>query len=202
MKNIMPVFTRIFFIGFLMGCISACSANECVEVILGSVTLSIPKQHMTPTTPRRSTSGNFIFLFDSSVPGVDCADWCKDLFVNISSISSSPEQQWKNLSPKFTGRRNGNYNVYLSRFDQGSSKPLREILVPSDAIRPEEEFYSCVPNDRVLSPHCEINVVTKNGLTAKFSIQRKSLIKARVAANFIKASIDQFSENNIKGICK
>ena len=135
--------------------------NECVEVTLGSVQLSVPKQHMTRATPRKDNSGNFIFAFDSTVPGVECVSGCKDLFVNISSTSPTPEQKWKNLDPKFTGRMSGKYRVYLSRLDQGSSKPLEEILVPSNAVRLQDEFYACDPEGRAINPLCKITIIAK-----------------------------------------
>lgn len=179
------------------------SSNGCVDVTLGSVHLSVPQQHMTPTTPRKSGSGNFIFAFDSTVPGIDCPVGCKDLFVNISYMGvSTPEQQWTFKEPKFTGRSSGKYRIYLDRFTYDSSKPLQEILVPLDAVRPQDEFYGCVPEGRVVNPGCIITVVAKSGLVAQFSIPRKVLSKARDAANFVAQSIDQFSENHSKGICK
>lgn len=178
------------------------SSNGCVDVTLGSVQLSVPQQHMTPTTPRKSGSGNFIFAFDSTVPGIECPVGCKDLFVNISSTNPTPEQQWKYLEPKFTGRSSGKYRIYLDRFDQGSSKPLQEILVSSDAVHPQNEFYACTPEGREVNPGCITTVVTQSDLTAQFSIRRKVLIKAQDAGSFVIHSINQFSENHLKGICK
>jgi hypothetical protein len=157
---------------------------------------------MTPTTPRKSGSGNFIFEFDSTVPGVECPVGCKDLFVNISSTSPTPEQIWKNLEPTFTGQTSGKYRVYLTRYDQGGLKPLREILVPVEAVLPQDDFYSCNLENPLMNPGCSITVVAKSGLVAEFSIRRKVLARAREAASFVTQSIDQFAENHSKGICR
>jgi hypothetical protein len=190
---------------FINGC-SSRSNNACVDVTLGQVHLKVPQQNMTPTTPHKDNSGNFIFAFDSSVPGIECVGWCNDLFVNISSTNPTPEQNWIYREPKFTGRTSGNYRVYLDRITN-IYDPLWEILVPSDALHPQDEYYVCDPEgqglkSRGVNPLCTITVVTKSGLVARFSIRRKVLIKAREAASFVIQSIDQFSENHIKGICK
>src|ERR1039457_741124 len=144
-------FKRLYLIliGMLLSSPSAWSSDGCVDVTLGPVPLSVPQQHMTPTTPRKSSTGNFIFAFDSTIPGIDCQIGCKDLFVTVSyAVAGTPEQQWIYKEPKYTGQSSGKYRVYLSRFDQGSFKPLQEILVPSEVVRPQDEFYGCVPEGR------------------------------------------------------
>jgi len=175
---------------------------ECANVTLGEVKLSVPQQHMTPKTPRKGNSGNFIFAFDSSVEGIECPVGCKELFVNISAIGSSPKQKWEYLEPEFTGRTTGKYHIYLTRFDREISKPSLEILVPLDAVNAQNEFYPCGLEGSVPYPGCYVFIVAKNGLVADFSIQRKVLVRARDAASFVAQSIDQFSENYSKGICK
>ena len=197
MKNNSSLPPLILFIVLLLtsGCSNG-AASGCVEVTVGSVKLSVPKQQ------RISPFGNFTFTFDSHIPGVDCPLGCDDLFVNASSTNLTPEQVWKNLEPKFTGRMSDSYRVYLTRYDWVSSKPLREILVPLDAVHPQDEFYSCDLEEQGNNPGCEIRVVTKSGLTAYFDIRRKVLGKAREAASFVTQSIDQFAENHTKGICK
>lgn len=171
------------------------SSNGCVDVTFGSVHLSVPQRQ--PIT----SFGNFTFVFDSNVKGVDCPVGCDDLFVNISSTSPTLEKSWIFMEPKFTGRLSGSYRVYFDRFTD-VSKPTREILVPLDAVRPQDEYYVCTPEGRVVNPTCNIRVVAKSGLVAEFSIPRKVLSKAREAASFVTQSIDQFSENHTKGICK
>lgn len=179
------------------------SSDGCVDVTLGPVQLSVPQKHMTPTTPRKSDTGNFIFTFDSTAPGIECPVGCKDLFVTITyGVAATPEQQWIFREPKFTGHMIEKYRIYLSRFDWESSRPLEEILVPMDAIRPQDEFYACLLVANAVNPLCTITVVAKSGLVAQFSIPRRVLVRARDAARFVTQSIDQFSENNMKGICK
>jgi len=195
--------TLAAIIGLLLSGCSDAATNGCVDVALGPILLSVPQRHLTPRTPHKSNSGNFIFPFDSSMPGIDCPVGCKELFANISyKGTSTPEQQWIFGEPKFTGRSSGKYRVYLSRFDWGNSKPLVEILVPSDAVNPQEEFYSCTAEGRVANPGCHVTIVAKSGLVARFSVPRKVLAKARDAASYVTQSIDQFSENHFKGICK
>ena len=197
---------KVIILGILtLGIVSVLSddwpPDGCVDVMLGSVPLRVPRQHMTPTTPRNDNSGNYIFAFDSSVPGVECAMGCKDLFVNISSTHTKPEQSWIFLEAKFTGRLSGNYRIYRDRFAYGPT-PHYEILVPSDAVRPQDEFYICAVEGRSASPSCLTVVVVTGGLTAQFWIPRKVLVRARDATHFVTQSINQFSENHIKGICK
>ena len=197
-------FKLVFFVSVWLALNSAPAwpENECVEVTLGTVQLSVPKQHMTPTTPRKDNSGNFIFAFDSTVPGIECVGGCKELFVNISSTSPTPEQNWIYIKPKLTGRTSGTYRIYDDPLFRGTPKYLWEILVPSDVARPQDEFYVCTPEGRVVNPGCNIKVVTKSGLVAAFSIRRKVLSRARDAASFVTQSINQFSENHVKGTCK
>ncbi len=179
------------------------SSDGCVDITLGSVQLSVPQKHMTPTTPRKSDTGNFIFSFDTTVPEIECAVGCKDLFVTITyGVAATPEENWIFIEPKFTGRMSGKYRVYIDRFTYDPNSPLREILVPSDAVRPQDEFYYCDPEEPDVNPLCTITVVAKTGLVAQFSIPRKVLVRARDAARFVTQSIDQFSENHVKGICK
>lgn len=192
---------RIAWIWLLLNSPWAWSSDGCVDVTLGSVQLSVPLQHITPSTPRKSGSGNFIFAFDLSVPGVECPVGCEELFVNISSSSPTPEQNWIYREPKFTGRTSGKYHIYFDRFTY-VPKPLEEILVPSDALRPQDEFYACLPEGRVENPHCIVTVVAKSGLVGQFWIPRKVLVRARDAAKLVTQSIDQFAENYSKGICK
>ena len=196
MKNNSSLIHLAFIALLLMSGCSNGAVDGCVEVTVGSVKLSVPKQQ------RISPFGNFTFVFDSHVPGVDCPLGCDDLFVNISSTTSTLEQLWKYLDPEFTGRMSGAYRVYLDRFDRASSKPLREILVQTDTTRSHDEFYRCDLEDRENNPGCNIRIITKSGLTAEFSIRRKALSKAREAASFVTQSIDQFAENHTKGICK
>ncbi|MDD4911595.1 MAG: hypothetical protein PHP57_04820 [Sideroxydans sp.] len=177
------------------GCTNA-AVEGCVDVAFGSVHLSVPKQQ------RISAFGNFTFAFDTHIPGVACPMGCDELFVNASSNNATPEQVWKNLAPQFTGRMSGSYRIYVDQFDQAVSKPLEEILVPSEVARPQDEFYSCDLEDPKNNPGCEVRVVTKSGLTAYFSIRRKSLSKAREAGGFVKTTLEQFYDNHTKGICK
>ncbi len=179
--------------------VSGCSngaADGCVDVAFGSVHLSVPKQQ------RISAFGNFTFAFDTHIPGVDCPQGCDELFVNVSPSNVTPEQAWKNLAPQFTGRMSGTYRVYLTRYDWGATKPLREILVPFEANHPQDEFYSCTLENQEKNSGCEVGVVTQSGLTAYFDVRRKSLSKAREASSFVKQTLEQFSDNQAKGICK
>lgn len=188
---------------FLLTSLAACDTKECVDINLGAVPLSVPKQYLTPTTPRQSSNGNFIFPFDSSIPGIDCPVGCKELFVNISHGVIYPvEQRWNFLDPEFTGRTSDEYKIYLSRFDREGSKIRREILVPTDTSSRQDEFYSCHIEGSGPNPLCSTIVVTKSELAAEFSIPRKVLPKMRKAIQFITDSIEQFSENRKKGICK
>lgn len=181
----------------------ACDTKGCVDVTLGAVPLSVPKQYLTPTTPRKSSNGNLLFPFDSSIPGIDCPVGCKELFVNISHGVIFPvDDRWDFLDPKFTGRISGEYKIYLSRFEREGSKVRREILVPTDISRPQDEFYSCDLEGSWSNPLCKTIIVTKSGLAAQFSIPRKVLPKMREAIRFVTASIEQFSENHKRGICK
>lgn len=180
-------------------------SSECVDVTLGSVQLSIPKQYLMPgrSAPYKDSSSNFIFAFDSSIPGIDCPLACKELFVNVSSNVPTPEQNWEFLAPKFTGRTSDGYRIYFDQFTY-MPKPLNEILVPLDATRPQDEFYLCdLKSERHdLTPLCRMKIVARNGLIARFSIPRKVLGKVREATKFVTQSIDRFSENHEKGICK
>ncbi len=171
------------------------SSNGCVDITFGSVRLSVPQRHIT------SHNNNFTFVFDSNVKGVDCPVGCNDLLVNVSSTNPTPEQNWKYSEPKFTGRMSGTYRIYYDRFTD-TSKPTRETLVPSDVVLSQDEFYVCTPEGRVVNPTCNIKVVTQSGLVAYFYIPRKVLSKAREAASFVRQSIDQFTDNHAKGICK
>lgn len=199
----MKTYQTSFLLYLLLNGPLAWSSNGCVDVTLGTVQLSVPQQHMTSPLPRKDNSGNFIFAFDSSIPGIDCPLACKELFVNISSVVPTPEKNWEFLAPKFTGRTSHGYRIYLDRFIY-PPKPSREILVPSDMARPQDEFYWCdLESERQdVTPLCSTKVVAKNGLIAQFSIPRKVLGRAREATKFVTQSIDQFSENHSKGICK
>lgn len=176
------------------------SSNGCFDVTIGSVPLSVPRQYTDE--PVDSSSVNLFFEFDSTVPEIECPVGCKSLFVNISSRWPTPEQVWKNLKPEFTGHSDGKYQIYIDRFSLASSRPLWEILVPSDAVRPQDEFYVCDFENSAPHPGCQITILTKSGLVAQFSIRRKVLVKARDAASFVTQTINQFSENHTKGICK
>ena len=183
----------VALVWLLMGCTSEQSSNGCFEVALGPVKLGVPTRYMTPTTPRKSSNGNFIFAFDSTVSGVDCPVGCKELFVNIShGVIHTIEKRWNFLDPKFTGKTNGNYQVYLSRYDRGLANAITEILVPMDTAHPQDEFYVCATEDREINPTCRTTITTKIGLTAEIDISRKSLTKAREARAFVTKSIDQF----------
>jgi hypothetical protein len=178
-------------------------SNGCVDITLGNVQLSVPQQNLTPRTPRKDTSGNFIFAFDSNVKGVDCPVGCNELFVHIASEGvSTPERQWVSRDSQFTGRISGKYKIYHDRYDRASTKPLRDILVSSDAVRPQDEFYSCDLEGSGENPLCIKTIVTENGFVADFPIPRKVLSRAREAASFVAQAIDQFSENHAKGIFK
>lgn len=186
----------------LLTSLTACDTNGCVDITLGTISLSVPNKYLTPTTPRKSNNGNFLFPFDSSIPGVDCPVGCKELFVNISHGVIFPvEERWAFLDPRFTGRMSAEYKIYLSRFERDDSKIRREILVPTDTAHPREEFYSCDPEESGPNPLCDTIVVTKNGLAAQFSIPRKVLLKMREAIRLVRNSIEQFSENHKRGIC-
>lgn len=205
MKNRLQL-VRFISICFLLLSSQPVWSSECVDVTLGSVQLSIPKQYLMPgrSTPYKDNSSNFIFAFDSSMPGVDCPLACKELFVNVSSTSPTPEQNWVYIKPKLSGRTDDNYTVYEDPLFSGSNKPLWEILVPLNISRPQDEFYVCNRESQKqnITPLCQIKVVAKSGLIAEFSIPRKVLSRARDAAKFVTQSIDQFSENHSKGICK
>lgn len=196
MKNNSGLSCLVFIILLLVSDYSNGAADGCVDIAFGSVHLSVPKQQ------RISAFGNFTFAFDTHISGVDCPLGCDELFVSSSPSNLTPEQVWKNLSPQFTGRMSGIYRVYLTRYDLLAAKPLRELLVSSDAVHPQDEFYSCDLENPENNPGCEVRVVTKNGLTAYFSIRRKVLSKAREAGSFVRQTLDQFSDNHTKGICK
>ena len=185
--------------------LSACSndvTTQCVDVLLGPVPLSVPQRNLTPTTPTRSSSGNFIFQFAPTGPSGECAIGCKDLFVTVTyRLASTPAEEWRFRRPRFTGRTAGNYKVYLDRF-AAPKNPLQEILVPKDIDQPEKEFYGCDTEGRFVNPLCEITVETKRGLVAQFLIPRKVLGKARDATKFVIRAIDQLHENYLRGTCE
>ena len=177
------------------------SSNGCFDVTIGSVQLSVPRQYTDESIEDGSV--NLFFKFNSEMPGVDCQGWCKTLFVNISSTWPTPERLWKNVKPEFTGHSDGKYRFYLERHVlRSSAPPWQVILVPMDVERPQDEFYFCDLERQGRNALCQITILTKSGLTASFSIRRKSLIKMRDAASFVTQTINQFSENHTKGICK
>jgi hypothetical protein len=198
MKNNLSLSGLVFIVLLQLSGCSNGAADGCVDVAFGAIHLSVPKAQ------RISPFGNFTFAFDSHIAGVDCPLGCDELFVNVNVSSTRPtlEQNWTFLEPEFTGRMSGLYRVYIDQFDRTVPKPLREILVPSGVVRPQDEFYSCTPEGRVANPTCDIRVTTQIGLTAYFSIQRKALSKAREAGNFVRQTLDQFYDNHTKGICK
>ena len=170
--------------------------------MLGHIHLNLPLRNLTQSTPRRSNSGNLVFKFDSSMPGVDCPIGCQELFVNVAqNTTGTLAQQWQFRQPVDTGRISAGYRVYQDRFNR-ADHPRNEILVPADTPRPQDEFYSCAAENGEPNPLCQVTAMAKNGLVAHFAIPRKVLAKARPAASFVSNSLDQFSDNHINGLCQ